>query len=140
MVKWKSKIFRYNMKVQIKKVELHKNNKYLMPPIKLLMLQAKEVLAQMMLLKLHTVPPIKLDKEILMTTSITHKEISLKNLTVVNLLPVILVYNVEPTNKELLQNHIRLLIERDSHNYSLQDLLKTIWIRLKISLVIPSMV
>lgn len=137
MVKWKLKTSHYNMKVKIKMVEPHKNNKFTIKPIKQLMQQAKVVLAQMMLSKLHTVLPIKLDREILMTMFTIHKVISLKNLMEVNLLPVISVYNVEALNKDQKLNHTKPLIEKDSHNYSLLVLLKTIWIRPKISLVIP---
>lgn len=61
---------------RIKTVELLKNNKSLMLHIKLLMQLGKVVLVQMMLLKLHTVLHIKLDREKLMIMFIIHKEIS----------------------------------------------------------------
>lgn len=92
---------------QIKTVEHHKNNTFLTQLTKLPTPQAKEVLAQMTHLKLPIVPLIKLDKGILMTTSIILREISFRNLMVLNLHQVILAYNGEALKKELSQNHIK---------------------------------
>jgi len=120
--------------------ELHKNNIYLIQLIRPLMLLALEELVQMMHSKPLTVLRIKRDKEIQTTTSITLKEIHSKNLMVVNLQLVILIFNVEPLKKKSSQNHMKQPTESNFHNYSHQVPPKTTWTKQKTSLVIALMI
>jgi len=119
---------------KIKMEELHKNNRSLTRPIRQLMQQVKEELVKMMFSKLLTVPLIKLDKGIRMTIPIIHKEIGLKNLMVVSLLQLILVYNVELLNPNSDQSHIKQQTGSHFHSSSPPVLPRTTWTKPKISL------